>query len=176
MSEEEKQQKRESSDGSLPPILSFLSSPSDRRLDDADACFAPSQKGGDDDFFDLTQLSTSPPRELHEIWFELSRHTGRLHLHASADGSQPLGIRVDPYDYWDMAGEAIEALSCYEKLIEAREKAAKLEFQGVPPGLILGDGAKWLLVKMVADYRGLKSRIKNQVGRWVMVLPYAQDC
>jgi hypothetical protein len=28
------------------------------------------------------------------LWFELSPHTGRLHLHGADDGSSPLGLSV----------------------------------------------------------------------------------
>ena len=27
-----------------------------------------------------------------QVWFEVSAHTGRLHLHLAQDGSQPLGF------------------------------------------------------------------------------------
>ena len=40
------------------------------------------------------------------LWFELSANTGRLHLHARADGSEPLGQSVAPHDL-RRAGEAV---------------------------------------------------------------------
>ena len=42
---------------------------------------------------------------LDELWFEISRHTGRIHLHAEPDGKAPLGLSVCGPDLWELAAE-----------------------------------------------------------------------
>jgi len=41
-----------------------------------------------------------PDAEKPSLWFEFSSHTGRMHLHSSPDGSQPMGLAILP-DYDD---------------------------------------------------------------------------
>lgn len=68
-----------------------------------------------------TYQHPTPPADL---WFELSPHTGRVHLHAAADGSSPLGESFAPNDVVRVAAAIAAATSAVGRHRRCRLPAA----------------------------------------------------
>lgn len=95
---------------------------------------------------------------VEDVWFELSRYTGWLHLHAARDGSRSLGAHIDPYDLFELANLCAAALHEGEGgsagLAKARARAAKeVKARALSPRFFLHPRAKWAAVRAVADLR-----------------------
>ena len=76
------------------------------------------RRAGSDD-----SVPYAPPPPPTNLWFELSANTGRLHLHASADGAEPLGQSVAPHDL-RCAAEAVRRAAKKNARSAAAERLA----------------------------------------------------
>ena len=99
---------------------------------------------------------------LQQVYLELSKHTGWLHVHAAADGSRPLGAHIDPYDVDGLATLCFAVLHKGEggpgQLEAAKARAAtEVVVRGLSPAIVLHPRAKWHVVRAIADLRGLST-------------------
>jgi len=105
---------------------------------------------------------------LRNLWFEVSKHTGWVHLHESQDGSKPLGVHVDPLDYHHLISLAEGALSSLPLLQHIRVQAEEITLEGLPPHTQVAPGEKWQLLKLLTQFQKQSARIRNQVYGYVI--------
>lgn len=106
---------------------------------------------------------------LYNLWFEVSKHTGWVHLHEHEDGSKPLGVHVDPLDYYHLTGLAQNALSSLPLLEEIRARAAdEIILEDLPPFIQVAPGEKWQLLKFMTQFQKECARIRNQLYGYVL--------
>ena len=55
-----------------------------------------------------------------QVWFEVSAHTNRVHFHAAADGSAPLGLSL-PLELLQLAAQA-ELPPALSELLDAIDR------------------------------------------------------
>ena len=91
-----------------------------------------------------------------DLWFELSANTGRLHLHARADGAEPLGQSVAPNDL-RRAAEAVR-----------RAKNAKKNAKRAPAAVAA-------LVFDAADDAALCPRLRGDAGAILAAAAFAEE-
>ena len=61
---------------------------------------------------------------LPQVWFEVSAHTNRVHFHAAADGSAPLGLSL-PLELLQLAAQA-EPPPALTELLDAIDRRCAL--------------------------------------------------
>ena len=98
----------------------------------------------------------APPAFPTDLWFELSANTGRLHLHARADGAEPLGQSVAPNDL-RRAAEAVRRAKNAKK--NAKRAAAAVA----------------ALVSAAADDAALCPRLRGDVGAIFAAAAFAKE-
>lgn len=112
---------------------------------------------------------------IRDVFFEFSRHTGRIHLHRREDGSEPMQVQVNGSDYWPLAQLMAEG---DKKGGEARRRAeAAIEAMDPIPTLPLNTRlsheAKRLLLTAILEYRAISSRTRAKIFDHVTRPPLA---
>jgi hypothetical protein len=126
-----------------------------------------------------TAADVRQARELiDELWFEISRHTGRIHLHRAADGSQPLNVQVESADHAQLAADVWAAKSddCgYKTWKNAMAGVEKFVIPGLPERCVVLSGAKRQLLQVIGEFHRLPRRQRQHIFGLV-VRPPLIDC